>query len=131
MYPIGVDVLHAIIRTDGREVARAVKIWLQDLSQTIQLKFIPVKNVIEQDNLLIQPDRDVRGHGDRSDHELTLVHEVDELSQRKMAEVECSTPLCDSFVLLMFLLAPQKERHITGLFQLSGEGDPVLFRPKP
>ena len=72
----------------GRLIITAARfLRLKDRPEVVQLELVLVENIVEENDLLAEADRDVHCHRHAGDDEVALVDEINELRKREMAEV--------------------------------------------
>ena len=67
--------------------AHAVLVGLHDLAPAVEVEFVGVEDVVQQDGGLAQGDADVHAHGHLGHDAVHLVHQVDELGEGEGAQV--------------------------------------------
>ncbi len=121
---------HAVMRAFSGKEAIAFDGRLQNFAQAIQLELVTIKNIVEQHDLLAQSNGDVGGHGDRCHHQIALIHQVDELRQRKMSQIGGAALLGDAAIFVVLVGSAQNEHPSAVAFQLPCQLDPILFGPQ-
>src|SRR5450759_1869764 len=99
-----IEILHAIVGTCRRIVARTFKLRLKYFPEAVQFKLVLVENIIKQNDLLPQSDGNVHCHRDRRNDKIALVDEVDEMIQRIVTVIFCTGGLREFQIFCMFLL---------------------------
>ena len=126
------EMLHAAVSgvCAGRlKIAAARLIGLKDRTEVVQLELVLVKDIVEEDNLLAEADRDVHRHRHTGDDEIALVDKSYELLEREVTEVLGFRRTSQLLILPILLLASEKDNFVSFLLESASEGHPVLVLP--
>ncbi len=123
---IGIDALAA-------EEALAGGIRLDEFAQSVQVpKFVGIENVVDENDLLPERQRQVHSHRNAGNDEITLVHQRNKLREIEISEVlrDAVRAVMDIPVSGVFVRTAEQEHVLSGGVNAVSEFHPLLDAPE-
>ncbi len=96
---------------------------------SVQFKLMAVENIVQEDSRFPESDRNMKCHCHSGDDQRTLIHQIDELRERKVPKVCCACSRGEFLVLRMLLFTSEKDHGQSLLLELFCKSNPIPVVP--